>query len=207
VLGARRRANYSLLAVSGVASGCFGALGPFDGAQESIAGLGRWSPASSCQPQVALRVLRAARCCISRGPRPPCEAAFNRLTTGSSIVSRASARGPAPAFAESLPCGATCPAVVSQMATPPPGTQLIDLRQFSSVFRHYYDTAETSMLRHPAAVDWKLHDETTSYSDPAQTDSGTLGQITGQWLRASPGQPQRVPERILVTLAGFAPGG
>ena len=62
------------------------------------------------------------------------------------------------------------------MATPPPGTQLIDPRQFSSVIRHYYDTAQTSMLRHPAAVDGKLHDETTSYSDPALTDSGTLGQ-------------------------------
>ena len=68
------------------------------------------------------------------------------------------------------------------MATPPPGTQLSDPWQFSSVFRQYYDTAETSMLRHPAAVEWELPDETTSYSDPALTDSGTLGQITGQWL-------------------------
>ena len=62
------------------------------------------------------------------------------------------------------------------MATPPPGTQLIDPRQFSSVLRHYYDTAETSMLRHPAAVDGKLYEETSSYSDPALTDPGTLGQ-------------------------------
>ena len=48
-LEARRRANYSMLAVFGLASGGFRALGPFDSALESIARRGRCSSASSCQ--------------------------------------------------------------------------------------------------------------------------------------------------------------
>ena len=58
---------------------------------------------------------------------------------------------------------------------PPEGTLLIDPCHYSSVIKHYYENAQSHIQKPRAAVDWESYNATSSYSDPALTDSSVLG--------------------------------
>ena len=102
---------------------------------------------------------------------PQGEDAFRRVMLG--IPGYGCSLSTTDSQAGELPRGAMCPAVVDEMAIPPPGKAL-DPTTTSPTLQYYYKNALRMMLREQHQIDWELYNSISQYQDPNLDDPAVM---------------------------------